>query len=254
MTAVYKDYGLHYDQLWTPLPKRWQRARLRLIRQAIPRLRSVCELGCGTARTAIEFAQKGLRVYGVDLSAAMLKTARAKIRRAGVPVTLIHADMRRFRLPEPVDLICAEWGVVNHVPRKRDLLLVAKAVARGLRPGGCFLFDVNRQILFEEVWAGTGIRETPAYFHVQEGGWDSRRGKGWVRMTWFVPGPRGLWKRFDQRGEEVHWTTPEIRRTLRRAGFERIRAFDYLALTLKTPPPARLRGLKTLFLARKKPQ
>jgi len=250
--GVYKDYGLHYDQLWTPLPKSWQQARMRLIRQALPDLQSVCELGCGTARTAIEFARKGLRVYGVDLSAAMLKAARKKVRRAGLRVQLIHADMRSFRLPDPVDLICAEWGVVNHVPRKQDLLRVGKAVARALRPGGYFMFDINRQALFEEVWAGTDIRKTADYFHVQQGGWDARRRKGQVRMIWFVLGPGGKWRRFEQSAEQVHWSTAEVRQMLQRTGFEGIQAFDYMALTSKTRPPAKFRGLKTLFLARRK--
>jgi len=201
---------------------------------------------------AIRFARKGLRVYGVDVSPAMLQRAREKIRLAGVRVQLIHADMRIFRLPEPVDLISAEWGVVNHVPRKQDLLRVAKAVARGLRPGGYFMFDINRQSLFEDVWAETEIRETKGYFHVQQGGWNPRQRKGWLRMTWFVSGPRGVWRRFDQSAKQVHWSTAEVRRTLQRAGFERIRAFDYMALTSKNWSPAKFRGFKTLFLARKK--
>ncbi len=250
--SVYKDYGVHYDQLWAPLPRSWQQARMRLIRHALPDIQSVCELGCGTARTAIEFARKGLRVYGVDLSPTMLKTARKKIRRAGLRVKLIQADMRSFRLPEPVDLISSEWGVLNHVPRKQDLLRVGKAVARGLRPGGYFMFDINRQALFEDVWTGTDILKNADYFHVQQGGWDPRRRKGWMRMTWFVSGPGGTWRRFDQSAEEVHWSTAEVRRTLKRAGFERIRAFDYMSLTSKTRVPASFRGLKTLFLARRK--
>jgi SAM-dependent methyltransferase len=251
---VYEDYGVHYDALWTPLPKRWQKARMRLIRKALPNLRSVCELGCGTARTAVEFASEGLRVYGVDLSPSMLKSARKRIQKAGVRVHLIRGDMRTFRLPQQVDLVSSEWGVVNHLPRKRELVRVANTVARALRPGGYFLFDINRKRLFEKVWAGMEMRETQGYVHVQEGGWDARRGKGWVKMIWFVPRGNGTWERNQQSAEEVHWTTTEIRRALRRAGFDRIRAFDYMSVVSKSRAQAKLQGLKTMFLARKKPQ
>jgi SAM-dependent methyltransferase len=227
---------------------------MRLARRALPNLQVVCELGCGTARTAVEFARQGLRVYGVDLSASMLRVAKQKIRKAGVPVRLTRADMRTFRLPEPVDLVSSEWGVVNHVPRRADLMKVAKAVARALKPGGYFLFDVNNRPVFERIWAGTQIKKTPGIFWLQEGGWDARRKKGWQKMTWFVHRGAGLWKRYDEAGEEVEWNASEIRRTLRRAGFDHIRAYDYMALTSKSRPPAGLRGYKTLFLARKKPR
>jgi SAM-dependent methyltransferase len=45
--------------------------------------------------------------------------------------------------------------VLNHVPEKADLALVAKAVCRALRPGGYFYFDVNNRLAFEKLWPGT---------------------------------------------------------------------------------------------------
>jgi hypothetical protein len=96
------------------------------------------------------------------------------------------------------------------------------------------------------------VKKTPKIFWLQEGGWDARRKRGWLKMTWFVRQRAGLWKRYDEAGEEVEWSASEIRRTLRRAGFDRIRAYDYMTLTSRSGPPAGLRGLKTLFLARKR--
>jgi SAM-dependent methyltransferase len=251
--STYESHGLYYDQLFPTLPRSWRQARMRLVRKALPNLRSVCELGCGTGRTAIEFARQGARVYGVDLSASMLKTARKKIRKAGLNVRLIQADMRTFRLPEPVDLISSEWGVVNHLPHRSDLLKVTKTIARGLRPGGYLLFDVNHRAVFEDVWVDPDLKETSNIFWLQRVGWDHRRLKGWQKMTWFVRQRSGLWKRFDEAGEEVEWSLGEIRRTLRKAGFDQIRALDYMALVSKSRPPARVRGYKTLFFARKNP-
>jgi SAM-dependent methyltransferase len=69
-------------------------------------------------------------MFGVDLSPAMCRQARAKARRTQLPLRVIQGDMRSFRLPEPVDLVLCEFDAVNHVPDKNDLALVAKAVAR----------------------------------------------------------------------------------------------------------------------------
>ena len=38
----------------------------------------VLDAGCGTGRTAIELAQRGIEIVGVDLDAVMLQQARAK--------------------------------------------------------------------------------------------------------------------------------------------------------------------------------
>jgi len=51
--------------------------------------------------------------------------------------------MRTFCLPEPVDLVTCEYNALNHLPQKADLARTVRAVARALRPGGYFYFDVN---------------------------------------------------------------------------------------------------------------
>jgi SAM-dependent methyltransferase len=250
--SEYEHYGLYYDQIFSLFPKSWRRARMRLVRHTFPDLQSVCELGCGTGTGAIEFARQGLRVFAVDLSPTMLRMARQKIHRARVPILLIHADMRSFRLPQAVDLVSAEWGVVNHVPRAADLVLVARAVARALRPGGYFVFDVNHRSVFDSP-ASPYIQESSNFFLLWDVGWDPRSRKGWRKMTWFMPQRAGWWKRYDEKVEQVIWSLAEIRRTLRRGGFDRIRTLDYGVLTSGAGRFRKPKGYKTLVLARKKP-
>lgn len=50
------------------------------------------DLSCGTGHYALELAQRGLRVVGVDLSEPMLRVARAKAMRAGIGLSLVRAD------------------------------------------------------------------------------------------------------------------------------------------------------------------
>jgi len=131
-------------------------------------------------------AQRGIKVYGVDLSPVMCRLARSKARRAGANVNISPADMRTFRLPEPVDLITCEFDAVNHVPRKSDLARVASAVARALRPGGYFYFDVNNRLAFQKIWPGTSWFEKPGVVMVMRGAYDERRDKGLTDVEWFV--------------------------------------------------------------------
>lgn len=61
---------------------------------------SVLEIGCGTGRNLIAAARayRGARLYGLDVSSAMLATARANVRRAGFEerITLALGDAGQF--------------------------------------------------------------------------------------------------------------------------------------------------------------
>ncbi len=53
---------------------------------------TLCEIGCGTGRNLARIARlyPGTRLFGVDASSEMLKTAAAKTRRSPAPPTLVH--------------------------------------------------------------------------------------------------------------------------------------------------------------------
>jgi len=50
------------------------------------------DLSCGTGNYALELAQRGLRVVGVDRSEPMLRLAQAKATRQGIKLSLVQAD------------------------------------------------------------------------------------------------------------------------------------------------------------------
>jgi SAM-dependent methyltransferase len=145
----YRWLAEYYDKLFTFHLPWFEAARQRVLGKILPRLESACDLACGTGTTALALAAKGIKMFAVDLSPAMCRIARRKARRARLPLGVLRADMRSFRLPEPVDLVLCEFDALNHVPRKADLARVARAVARALRPGGYFYFDVNNHLAFE---------------------------------------------------------------------------------------------------------
>ena len=148
---------------------------------------TACDLCCGTGTTALEMARRGYKVYAVDRSPEMLEVARAKFARAGADITIVRADMRSFRLPEPVDLITCEFDAINHLEHKRELRDVARAASGALRPGGWFFFDANTRQAFEKLWVANWILQGDGYFMTAHGGYDKQRDKGWTEFDWFVP-------------------------------------------------------------------
>lgn len=214
-----------YDQLHGDAA-RWNRAaRARVLGRILSRARSVCDLGCGTGTTALELARQGLRVYAVDLSPTMCRLARQKARGAGLPVRVICADMRTFRLPEQVDVVTCEFNPLNHLPRRTDLAGAARAVRRALQPGGYFYFDVNTRRALEEFHASAHWFEQQNFCMALHGGYDPRRKKGWSDVEWFLRAGK-FWRRHRERIENLWWTDREVRSTLRRAGFSRLRSWD----------------------------
>jgi SAM-dependent methyltransferase len=244
----YTFLGRFYDQLTPEAPAMNRHARRRILGPLLPRLRTVCDLGCGTGTTAIELSRAGHTVYAVDASAAQCAQAREKVRRAGVPVRVIRADMRRLRLPEPVDLVLCEFNPLNHLGRKSDLGVAFRAVARALRPGGWFCFDLNMKGTYLHLAPVVLFEERKDFCLVMRGSVDSRRQRGRLELDWFVAG-RGGFRRHRERIEDVWWSDAEVRAALRGAGFVRIRAWDGTRVRPRRMKPRR--GHDRYYLARK---
>jgi len=111
-----------------------------LVRELVIRFASAADVGCGTGLFAKYLSRRWrVPVFGVDLSPAMLRVARKNCDRE--KVRLLHQDFRCLRLPEPVDLITANFDTVNHLVRRGDLGQAFRCVARNLQPRGHFVFD-----------------------------------------------------------------------------------------------------------------
>jgi len=247
-TRPYKLLAEYYDRLCNFHLSWFEAARERVLGRILPGIESACDLACGTGTTALLLTANGIKMFAVDLSPVMCRLARQKARRVGLPLHVLRADMRAFRLPQPVDLVLCEFDALNHVPDKADLALVAGAVAEALRPGGHFYFDVNNRLAFKAIWPGTWWIEEPDVAVVMHGGYDRLQDRGWTNIEWFLREGR-YWRRRRERVEQVSWTATEIRGALRQAGFDQIRAWDATPF-FKDDPKIRP-GCRTFYLARK---
>ena len=244
----YRLLAENYDLIFTGFRAFIDAAHRAILDPILPRVRLACDLACGTGATALNLAARGLRVYGVDLSPTMCRLSRRKALQRRLPLRVIHADMRSFRLPEPVDLVLCEYDALNHVPRHSDLHRVARAVSRALRPGGWFFFDVNNLSAFDRLWHAARLVEKPGFVLVMNNGHDLARRKAWCDCHWFIRQGR-LWRRHTERVEEVCWTPQEIRAALTAAGFTRIRTWD--AAPFFPADIVAMPGIRTYYLARR---
>jgi SAM-dependent methyltransferase len=102
----------------------------------------VLELACGTGQLAVPIAGTGLPIVGLDLSAAMLNTARERAAAARVSVEYVLGDMRTFDLGRRFALVFIARNSLLHLCSTEDILAAFAAVRRHLAPDGMFAFDV----------------------------------------------------------------------------------------------------------------
>jgi SAM-dependent methyltransferase len=245
----YRWLAEHFDRVFAGSRKFIAGARRDIVEPILPEVRVGCDLACGTGATALDLADRGIRMYGVDLSPGTCRAARRKARERKLALRVVQADMRDFRLPEPVDLMLSEFDAINHVPRRSDLRRVCKAVARALHPDGWFFFDVNNLAGFEKYWRGNWWIEDDGIVLAMKNGHNPRLRKAWCDCEWFVREGR-LWRRHTERVEEVCWSEDEIRGELTAAGFAEVRVWD--AAPYFKSDGITTEGCRSFFLARKR--
>jgi SAM-dependent methyltransferase len=104
----------------------------------------ILELGCGTGRVLMPLAHDGHRITGLELSAAMLANAQAKVDAHNLndQVTLVQGDMRDFELSSRFGLAFIPINTFMHCYDTQQQLACLRCVHRHLQPGGQFIVDV----------------------------------------------------------------------------------------------------------------
>ena len=132
-----------YPQLFGPFEGNAEREVADILSfLSLPEGGGIEDLGCGRGRHAIPFARRGYRVTGVDLSDEMLRLARERARREGVPVEWVREDMRTFCRPGAFDLclsLFTSFGFFSDDENQR----VLDNVAKSLKEGGALLLDLR---------------------------------------------------------------------------------------------------------------
>jgi SAM-dependent methyltransferase len=101
------------------------------------------EPGCGSGRLVVASAARGYDVIGLDLSKAMLRYLRRKLRRRGLQAELVHGDMVDYRTAEPVDAAFCTFNTFRHLMDDEAAIGHLNSVAASLRSGGIYILGFH---------------------------------------------------------------------------------------------------------------
>ncbi len=227
----------YYDVLMQDVPYRmWVRYIIDLLRRldAAFTFQRVLELACGTGTVALEFAQRGCEVVGVDISEGMVTVAREKAQKMGLAkvARFYVQDIATLDLSDevPFDLAVCLFDSLNYIVEPERLAQVFIRTLPHLRPGGYFVFDLNseyalRENLFDQDNLSEDEETTRLYYYWRSQ-YDETQRVCRVDMWFAVKDERGEWLRF----REIHWqrayTIEEIRQMAEAAGWKWVKVFD----------------------------
>ncbi len=122
------------------------------------------ELGVGTGRIALPLAQRGVPVYGIELSQAMLARLRAKPGGEDISVTI--GDFATATVDGTFSVAYLVFNTILNLTTQAEQVACFRNVAVHLEPGGCFVIEVGVPEL-QRLPPGETIRA----FHVSETRW-----------------------------------------------------------------------------------
>jgi len=145
----YGRFAAFYDDI------RFDRFSLSLaghIEELISRTNAVriLEMACGTGSLLARLDLPGKKLVGLDLSPEMLAEAKKKCGRS----RLVNGSITALPFHQPFDLVLCLYDSMNYLLEEKDLVAVFRETRQLLGEGGTFMFDLNNQLAFEEVWDG----------------------------------------------------------------------------------------------------
>lgn len=175
--------------------------------------RNVLDLCCGTGHLASRLTSRGYKVTGIDSSREMVRLARQK-----VPGADFHnADAASFALDRQMDAAVCAFDSLNHLTDPASLESAFRNVHEALRPGGCFVFDVNTGEAYGERWNRCACAVEPSHAFFLRGAFDAGTRIGITNITIFELSD--AWRRSDLEVRQRPWEIPEVSTMLRQAGF-----------------------------------
>lgn len=191
------------------------------------------DLACGTGSLTLELFRRGVDVYGIDSSVAMLSQAREKCMQNDADILFLCQDMQGLDLYGTVDTVICALDSVNHLPNEKGMEKAFSNVSFFLNPNGYFLFDMNTLYKHEKILGNhTFVYDTAQVYCVWQNHFTSALGKVDIHLDFFEKAGSYYYRSSESFSERAY-PLEKIQELLLRTGFGNIKIYD--ELSFKSP-------------------
>ncbi len=193
----------------------------------IPNPGRLLDVACGEGSFALAMTKSGWQVTGIDQSDEMLRLAKHRAHQAKMDIHFVKQDMRFLDFNDQFDLATCWFDSLNYMLTKDDLQSTFNNIARALKPGGWFVFDMNTTYGLAVQWQKERCyvqQETPDLLELHRTSYDFENHKATLKITWFIREGE-IWQKFEEEHVERAFSLQEIEECLQYAGFNTIYKF-----------------------------
>lgn len=240
----YSDIASEYDTLVGTDTGEWADYIERIIAEYAPNSKEMLDMGCGTGKLTLELSRRGYDMTGLDSNQDMLAKADDLSRQSGMKdkILWLCQDMTSFELYGTVDVTVSCLDCINHLTSKKDVEKCFSLVHNYLIPDGLFVFDINSQYKFENIYAKSDfILENKNTLCAWQNSYNKKTGICDFYVSLFsLDRQTGLYFRRDSLQKERMYKTKDICKMLENTGFSILRISGDMQGTSPNPEDERL--------------
>lgn len=130
----------------------------------------ILDLACGYGRFSIPLAERGYRVYGVDITPAFIDVAQKEAGKRSLDIEFKVGDMRKIPYNnESFDYVICMWNAFSELALQADQNAAVREMYRVLRPDGMAIIEMRNHRssgLMEKNFIG-GLEAMPSFNHTR---------------------------------------------------------------------------------------
>lgn len=212
------------------------------------------DVGCGTGKSFLPMLARGYEVTACDISPAMVERARDA---AGDGADVLVADARYLPVLGRFDLVTSIDDALNYLLTDEELSMAFEGVARNLRPGGIFAFDLNTLGSYRHHFPGDTAREVGDAFFCWRRYADGSSAEPGTTFTSvievFATDDGDCWRRSSITHVQRHHSRGLIEQLLRDAGLQLLAVYGQLTGGRLEPDADEDTHVKVDYFARRLP-